>query len=153
MSMTQTNETRRSGGAAGLSSLSCLAADGSETAPKLAITQAENDSAPGQFAKQPFPSFFELVTENAAGPIRRAAVYLRILAELSSVEDYEGYCEAGEKFLDAGRDFAKSLNLLKTPAIFSNELADRLEEKACALHNLADLTEMEASRIRSVVTL
>jgi hypothetical protein len=43
--MTQTNETRRAGGAAWLDNLSYLAADGSEIAPKAAGTQAENDSA------------------------------------------------------------------------------------------------------------
>jgi hypothetical protein len=116
-----------------------------------AATQAENDSAAGQF--NPLPSFFELVTQNAEEPMRRAAAWLRICAELGNISDYDGYCEAGDKFLDAARDFAKLHSLLKTPTIFSNERADRLEEKALALHNLADLTEMEASRIRQVVRL
>jgi hypothetical protein len=120
---------------------------------KIEVPQAENVPAPGQFKPQPLPSFFELVMENAAMPMRRAAVYLRICEELKSIGDYESYCEAGDKFLDAGRDFAKLLSLLKTPTIFSNEKADRLEEKALALHELADLIEMEASGIRQLVRL
>jgi hypothetical protein len=115
---------------------------------KIEVPQAENDSAPGQFNPQPLPSFFELVTKNAEVPMRRASVYLRICAELISIGDYDAFCEAGDKFLDAGREFAKLLVLLKTPTIFSNERADRLEEKALALHELADLTEMEARAIR-----
>jgi hypothetical protein len=71
----------------------------------------------------------------------------------ASIGDYAAFCEAGDKFLDAGREFAKLLVLLKTPTIFSNEKADRLEEKALALHELADLTEMEASQIRQLVRL
>jgi hypothetical protein len=137
---------------AGLGCLSCLAADGSETAPKLAITQEEYVEPIASEPKD-FPSFFELVMENAAMPMRRAAVYLRICEELKSIGDYESYCEAGDKFLDAGRDFAKLLVLLKTPTIFSNEAADRLEEKGIALHNLADLTEKQASQIRQLVQL
>jgi hypothetical protein len=118
---------------------------------KSEVPQEENAAAPGHFAGEPFPSFLELVAQNAEAPMRRASAYLRICAELSSIGDYEGFCEAGDKFLDAGREFAKLLVLLKTPTIFSNEKADRLEEKALALHELADLTEMEASQIRQVV--
>jgi hypothetical protein len=120
---------------------------------KIAVPQDENDSAPGQFAPEPFPSFFELVTANAEAPMRRAAVYLRICAELIAIEDYASFCDAGEKFLEAGRDFAMLLSLLKTPTIFSNEKADRLEEKALALHELADFTEKKASQIRQLVRL
>jgi hypothetical protein len=52
---------------------------------KIEVPQEENDSAPGQFAPQPFPSFFELVAKNAEEPMRRASVYLRICAELISI--------------------------------------------------------------------
>jgi hypothetical protein len=45
------------------------------------------------------------------------------------------------------------LSLLKTPTIFSNEKADRLEEKALALHDLADFTEKKASQLRQLVRL
>jgi hypothetical protein len=152
--MTKTNEARTAGGAAGLSGDAFPDGEcNSENAPKLSATQAENLSAPGQFKPQPFPSFFELVTKNAEAPMRRASVYLRICAELISIEDYDAFCEADDKFLDAGREFAKLLALLKTPTIFSNEKADRLEEKALALHDLADFTEKKASQIRQLVWL
>jgi hypothetical protein len=152
--MTQTNETRRALGAAGLGDNAFPDGEyNSKNAPKLAITQGEIAPAPEQFAPEPFPSFLQLVAQNAEGPMRRAAAYLRICEELASVDDSEGYCESCDKFLDAGREIAKLRSLLKIPTIFSNELADRLEEKALTLHELADLTEMQASRIRQVVTL
>jgi hypothetical protein len=150
--MTYQNDTRPQGGAAGLGENAFPGGNcSSETAPKADLTQAQNDPASGQFTPQPFPTFFELVTQNAEAPMRRAFVYLRICEELGSIGDYDAFCEAGDKFLDAGREFAKLLSLLKSPTIFSNENADRLEEKALALHNLADLTEMKAGRIREVV--
>jgi hypothetical protein len=147
------NETGRAGGAARLGENAFPGGNcKSENATKPEVLQEEN-LEPITYEPQEFPSFFQLVTENAEAPIRRATVYLRILAELSSVEDCEGYREAGKKFLDAGREIAKQLALLETPKVFSNEAADRLEEKALALHNLADLTEMQASRHRQVVLL
>jgi hypothetical protein len=129
------------------------ASNASNIKQKPEVSQAVNLPLPGQFGPQAFPTFFELVTENAAAPMRRAACYLRVCDEFSSLGDLEAFCDAGDKFLDAGREIAKLLSLLKKPTTFSNERADRLEEKARELHNLADLTEMEASRIRSVVTL
>jgi hypothetical protein len=119
---------------------------------KIAVPQAENDSAAEQFDEQ-FPSLFELVTQNAEAPMQRAAAYLRICDEFRNLGDLEAWCDAGDKFLEAGREIAKSLALLKTPKVFSNELADQLEEKALGLHNLADLTEMQANRVRSAVSL
>jgi hypothetical protein len=143
------NETNPAGRSARLGNMTSLGrGDNPETTKSPAPAQENNYPAP-----EPFPSFFQLVTENASAPMRLAATYLRVCDELKSIGDYEGYCEAGAKFLDAGREFAKLLVLLKTPTIFSNEKADRLEEKALALHELADLMEMESSGIRQVVTL
>jgi hypothetical protein len=146
------NETPQRGTAGPLNTSKLGASDTLSISQKIEVPQAENDGTI-TFEPQEFPSFFQLVTENAAAPMRRAAAYLRNCAELSSVEDYDGFCESCDKFLDAGREIAKLRSLLKKPTIFSNELADRLEEKGLALHELADLTEMQASRVRQVVTL
>jgi hypothetical protein len=119
---------------------------------KATFLQDENDSA-SEFGHEPFPSFFQLVAANAEAPMGRAFAYLRNCAELASVGAYDGWCESCDNFLDAGREIAKLRNLLKIPKVYSNEAADRLEEKAAALHNLADMTDMQAGRIRASVTL
>ena len=122
--------------------------DNPETTKSTAPAQENNYPAP-----EAFPTLFELVAQNVEAPMRRAAVYLVALDEFRRLGDIEGFCESCAEFLNAGREIAKHLALLKIPKVFSNELADQLEEKAREIHNLADLTDMQASRIRSVVTL
>ena len=145
------NETGRARNAADLGNLATL--ENTDCTQRVEFSQAENNSASGQFAHEPFPSLFELVAQNASASMRRAAAYLRICAEFIDLGDCAGFCEAGDHFLDAGRDFAKLHALLKIPKVFSHEIADRLEAKAGALHEQADLMEMKASRVRSAATL
>jgi hypothetical protein len=98
---------------------------------------------------QEFPSFFELVTENAAAPMRLAAAYLDICTRLAEVHDLDGYVAAVDKFLAAGREIAELSKLLKKPSIISNEAADFLERKGRQIHDRAELFELEASHMRS----
>jgi hypothetical protein len=118
-------------------------------APKLEVSQEESNLAPITYERQELPSFFELVTENAAAPMRLAAAYLDVCEKLAAVHDYEGFCSAGEKFLNAGREFAELLRLLKKPSIISDEAADRLDRKARQIHERAQLFELEASHMRT----
>jgi hypothetical protein len=118
-------------------------------APNPEVSQEEYNLAPITYERQELPSFFELVTENATAPMRLAAAYLDVCARLAAARDYDGFCSAGEKFLDAGREFAELLKLLKKPSIISNEAADRLERKARQIHERAELFELEAVHMRA----
>jgi hypothetical protein len=135
--MPQTNETAPSGARLGESAFPSGNCN-SSNATKLQVLQ-EDTNAP-----QMLPSFFGLVTTNAGVPMRQASAYLRICAELITIGDFAGFCEAGDRFLDAGREFAKLLKLLKRPSIRNHETAARLENEAVALRERADLLEFEA---------
>jgi hypothetical protein len=121
-------------------------------APKPEVSQEEYNLAPTTYERQELPSFFELVTENATAPMRLAAAYLDVCARLAAVHDYDGFCSAGEKFLDAGREFAELLKLLKKPSIVSHEAADQLERKARQIHERAELFELEAGKMRTAAS-
>jgi hypothetical protein len=129
------------------------ALDNKNHSQKITAAQENNDPSPDTSGREPFPTFFELVMQNSEAPLRRAAVYLRVCDEFRRLGDIEAFCESCAEFLNAGREIAKQHALLKIPKVFSHELADRLEEKALALHEQADLMEMKANRVRSLVTL
>jgi hypothetical protein len=121
---------------------------GLKSTSRLVASDNEN-TRPITYEPQEFPSFFRLVTENAAAPIRMAAAYLEICATSAEVHDYDGYVVACDKFLAAGREIAELLKLLKKPSIISNEAADFLERKGRQIHDRAELFELEASHMRS----
>jgi hypothetical protein len=149
MDQTHTSESRP---ARGGSRDSISFGDDKQTTEISEVSQEESNLAPTTYERQELPSFFELVTENATAPMRLAAAYLDVCEKLAAVHDCEGFCSAGEKFLDAGREFAELLKLLKKPSIISNEAADRLERKARQIHERAELFELEASHMRTAAS-
>jgi hypothetical protein len=151
--MIHAKQSPPAGDADGLEETSLLGGfDGSSNIPKLEISQEEYDLGPIICERQELPSFFELVTANAAAPIRHAIAYLNACTQLASIHDYDEYLAAGEKFLEAGREFAELLKLLKKPSIISNEAAGRLERKAREIHARGDLFKLEAANMRAVAS-